>query len=161
MGLGSASSYVGSAAQNIAMLNWMKKNGYRKGTAKIMRDQWAMTQEDGDEAILRPGMGVITPLKSGDSVLTANATKFLYEFANDPGAFLDGLIRVPSGAHGSVSIGDIQTNVQMEITLPNVKNYDDFLRSAQSDPKFERLVQACSINQLAGASSAAKRNIRI
>lgn len=49
---------------------------------------WAVTQENGPEAILRRAGGLFTLLNPGDKVLNADATNFLYAFANNPGAIL-------------------------------------------------------------------------
>ena len=49
---------------------------------------WAVTQEKGPEAILRRAGGLFTLLNPGDKVLNADATNFLYAFANNPGAIL-------------------------------------------------------------------------
>ena len=52
------------------------------------RGGWAVTQENGPEAILRRAGGLFTLLNPGDKVLNAGATNFLYAFANNPGAIL-------------------------------------------------------------------------
>lgn len=59
-----------------------------------------------------------------------------------------------------VAGGDtIQNSIELSITLPNVKNYDDFMNAAKSDPKFERLVQAMTTERIAGRSAMAKNSL--
>ena len=45
---------------------------------------WAVTQENGFEAIMRKSGGMFTLLGAGDKVFNASATDFLYAFANNP-----------------------------------------------------------------------------
>lgn len=45
---------------------------------------WAITQENGFEAIMRKSGGMFTLLGAGDKVFNASATDFLYAFANNP-----------------------------------------------------------------------------
>ena len=44
----------------------------------------------------------------------------------------------------------------MNITLPNVKNYNEFVSQLQKDSKFERMIQDMTVNQLSGKSSLNK-----
>ena len=77
MGLGSG--YTGSSSQNSRMIAWMKANGYKSGVYNLRNDETAWTQENGAEAIIRKSDGaILTPLKSGDSVLKASATKNIW-----------------------------------------------------------------------------------
>ena len=44
----------------------------------------------------------------------------------------------------------------MNITLPNVKNYNEFVNALQNDSKFERMIQDMTVNQLSGKSALSK-----
>jgi hypothetical protein len=61
-----------------------------------------------------------------------------------------------------VPAGDqvIQNTIHLDMELPNVSNYDEFLNAARSDPKFEKLVQAMTTDRLAGRGAKAKNSIR-
>ncbi len=74
-------------------LGWVKKSqisGYSSGIKKILKDELAWTQEGKKaEAIIRPSDGaVLTPLARNDSILNAEATSNLFEFANNPKKFI-------------------------------------------------------------------------
>ena len=159
MGLGSG--YTGSASQNTRMISWMKANGYASGSNSIPYDQLAWTQENGGEAIVRKSDGaLLTPLGRGDSVFSADATKNLWAMANDPTDFISAHTVSMAPICDVVGGGSIENNIDLEITLPNVSNYSDFMNSARSDPKFEKLIQAMTVDRMAGRSSVAKNNIR-
>lgn len=102
MGLGSG--YTGSAAQNKNMITWMKNNGYQTGIRRIPEDEYAWTQENGAEAIVRQSDGAVwTSLKAGDAVLNAGATQNLWDMANNPAEF------IASYAGGNVRFCDVAT----------------------------------------------------
>lgn len=74
-------------------LGWVSKkqiSGYASGAKKIKEDEMAWTQEGRKtEAIIRPSDGaILTPLAQNDSVLNADATSNLFDFANDPKKFI-------------------------------------------------------------------------
>lgn len=139
-----------------------KHSTYASGARRIMSDEFAWTQEDGPEAILRPtNSSMLMPLKMGDSVLDASATDSLWRLANDPQEFINdnlgGSVRVskiPISSSGSST-----NNIDLTISLPNVHNYKEFMNSAKADPKFEKLVQAMTIDRVAGRSSMSKNAI--
>lgn len=150
---------------NKQIIAWMKKRGYASGVQNISHDEFAWTQENGPETIVRKSDGaLLTKLKSGDSVLTKSATSNIWDMANNPVNFIarnanfNGgwpIARVPNGTGANVN-----NSIDMEIVLPNVSNYNDFMNSARSDPKFEKLVQAMTIDRVAGRNAKQKNNIK-
>lgn len=154
MGLGSASSYVGSYSQNVAMLQWMKEHGYRRGLMKSNRNHWAMTQEDGLEVINSPKLGMLTPIGKGDTVFTADQTKALWTLSKD----FANRVSKPDYNNGNTSTSNV---FNLNIGIERVQDYNDFLRQLQGDNRFEKLVKACSIDQLNGANRVSKRRINI
>ena len=59
-----------------------KPSKYATGVHNLRDDEWAWTQEQGDEAILSPSRNaVFTPLKAGDSVLTKAQTDNLFKLS--------------------------------------------------------------------------------
>ena len=58
------------------------------------------------------------------------------------------------------SYGNSQTENHIEITIPieKVEDYNDFVTQLQSDPKFEKMVQAMTIGRLNGGSPLDKYN---
>lgn len=137
--------------------------GFKTGTYNLGSNRLAWTQEGyNPEVIIRPSDGaILTPLAKGDSVLNANATANLWDMANNPAQFIkDNLLAETSTSIPNViSNGNnntIKNNIEMILTLPNVKNYEDFVRALQNDPRFEEMVQDMSVNLLAGGSSLSK-----
>ena len=165
--MGFSGTYTGTDSQNIQMLNWMKLNGYKNGVYNLKRDELAWTQEGGkaevilnpDGSITRPDGSVLTPLKQGDSVLNADATKNLYSFMNNPQAFVRSMglsnIPVPQNTRQNT----ISNDIQLTIELPNVQNYEQFKYALQHDKQFEKVVQAMTTERAAGGSSLKKYNI--
>ena len=153
MGLGPASSYSGSAAQNLSMIKWMRENGFRRGTLSAKKNQWAMTQEDGLEIINKPGLGMFTPIGRGDTVFTADQTKALWDISQ---SYVDRFAaKVP--AAGGVTNATINNSVVVEIE--RVQDYNDFVTQLQRDEKFSKLIRACSVDMLNGKNPVAKRRI--
>ena len=86
--MGGSGSYISSASQNVWMLNQMKAHGYKNGSYSA-GGGWHWTQENGGEFILRKSDGAMfTPLNRGDMVFSNESSKRLYEFAENPEAFM-------------------------------------------------------------------------
>lgn len=151
-------TYTGSSPQNTKLLNYLKSNDYKSGTSNATKG-YHWTQEDGAEIIYRTSDGaILTPLNNGDMVFNNESTKRLYEFANNPEAFMKKYNIAPSAMSAiipkhvfnstlpdfistsgnnsaqNMNVGDI--NVNME--LPNVTDYKDFRNQLISDSTFEK-----------------------
>ena len=138
-------------------------NGHAKGVHNLKSDELAWTQENGLEAILRPSDGaILTPLKQNDSVLTADATENLFNFAQSPFDFLKDF---SGGVHGNTTAisanngNTVNNDINMSFTLPNVKNYDELVYAMQHDPKFEKMLRAMTTDRIFGGSSIKKYSI--
>ncbi len=121
MGLGSASSYTGSYSQNVAMLNWMKANGFKQsGQLSSMIDT---AKEDGlflgrkDDIIIRP--------EEWDKILD------IAKEVND----YQSILNEANNSHQAtiISIDKIE--------LPNVENYDEFKNGLLSDPDLSKYIR--------------------
>ena len=138
------------------MYQWLKRNGYASGARRIRNNELAWTQEKGLEAIIRPSDGaILTPLSRGDSVLNAGATQNIWDMANNPIKFIKDNLSFPVSVN-SANGGNFDIQQSMAITLPNVKNYNEFVTELQHDKKFERMLQDMTVNQLTGGSTLAK-----
>lgn len=142
---------------------WFKKgdvSAYKTGVEDLIADQLAWTQENGAEMIVRPSDGaILTPLAQGDSVLTAAASKNIWDMANNPVDFIKGNLGIdaanaPITNSGNVSY--VQNLDKIVFNLPNVKNYEQLLTSMQKDKNFERLITSMTIDRVAGKSALAK-----
>lgn len=160
---GSHPYHISRDKANKHPLGWLKLNqisGYATGKKNIGNDEYAWTQENGREFIVRPSDGaILTPVAKSDSVLNATASGNIWNMANSPAEFIKdnlnlGGANVPnnSNIHNSYT----QHLDKVVFSFPNVKNYDELLSAMQKDPNFERLVESMSIGKLAGKSSLAK-----
>lgn len=145
---------------DLGWLNLEQLRGYASGNKKLLSDEYAWTQEDGSEMIIRPSDGaVLTPLAKNDSVLSATASRNIFDMANSPADFIkDNLDLEKVGANTNASSQTTYTqNLDKVIfNLPNVKNYNELLAEMQRDKNFERLISSMTIDRLAGKSALAK-----
>ena len=162
--MGGSGTYTGTASQNTWMIKQMKAHGYRRGSSNIPYDEFAWTGEgDRPEMILRPSDNAIyTAVKAHDKVVNADGTKNLFDFANDPDGFikshmLGDVSRMPKITTPQST--EISNDISMTVTLPGVKNYEEFMNAARDDTKFQKMVQAMTIDLLDGRSSLGKRKI--
>ena len=68
-------------------------------------------------------------------------------------------VNIPTAINRNVGGVTYGGNNQINIELPNVTNYEDFMRKFQSDPKAEQLVQHMTASALNG-SRLGKNTIR-
>lgn len=148
---------------------WLKKgmnlkkyyyNAFATGAKNIDETQFAWTQENGQEFIVRPSDGaILTPIAKGDSVLNAQASGNIWNMANNPAEFIKDSLKldtanVPNGSNVNNTYSQHIDNVVFR--MDNVKNYEEMLSAMKSDKNFDRLIKAMTINQIAGGSSLAK-----
>lgn len=163
--MGFSGAYTGSDSQNVKMLNWMKSHGYKKGTDYVPKSGYYATQENGLEMIEHDGV-FLTPLSQGDKVFNAEATKRLYELANDPERMKQlispslpninlGLNEIPSvrNTHreNSISFGD--TN----IAIAQANNIEDIVDGLTKSKRFEDMI-CYVINEKAMGRSTIGKN---
>ena len=139
-----------------ANLGWVKLNqlnGYTNGSKKINQNQLAWTQENGNEIIYRSTDGaLLTPLNNGDMVFTNEMAQKLWEMAK-------GNISVPAfNSHKINTNSDRGNNTvhndnKIAITLPNVKNYNEFKSELQKDTRFVNFVQEVTLGEALGHNS--------
>ncbi len=144
-------------------LGWLKLtqlSGYASGKQKLLNDELAWTQENGQEFIVRPSDGaILTPIAKGDSVLNAQASGNIWDMANNPAEFIKDSLKLDAAnvPNGSSVQNNITQNLDSVVfNLPNVRNYEQLLSDMQKDKNFERLITSMTIDQIAGKSSLAK-----
>ena len=144
-------------------LGWLQKwqiSGYATGKKRISDNEYAWTQENGQEFIVRPSDGaILTPVAKGDSVLNATATGNIWSMANSPAEFIRDNLKldasnVPNGSN--VQNSYMQNLDKVVFNFPNVKSYDEMLAAMQKDKNFERLLLSMTIDRIAGKSPLAK-----
>ena len=126
----------------------------------------AWTNENGNsEVIIRKSDGaILTPLAKGDMILNGYATDNLFSIANDPSKFIRDNLFGSSQYNGTSNINNVNSNYSVSVdninfNLPNVKNYEDFFYAAQHDKRFEKMVQAMTVDKLFGGSSLKKYRV--
>lgn len=162
--MGGSGTYTGTAKQNTWMIAQMKAHGYRKGSSNIPYDEFAWTNEGGDsEMILRPSDNAIyTAVKAQDKVVNAEGTKNLFDFASDPAKFIQAHMAGMDRSMPEILTPqntEIANDVSMTVTLPGVKNYEEFMNAARDDTKFQKMIQAMTVDVLNGSSALKKRNV--
>ena len=101
MGLGSSSSYRGSATQNRNMISWLKSHGYRVGTKSATKGIHLVNEEAKEIGI---SQGRLVDFSGGEPVFNGDMTSKLWDFAKDPTSFLQNLSPVmPKIANNSTS----------------------------------------------------------
>lgn len=142
MGFGNANSYVGSYAQNVKMLNWLKKNSYSTGgtIGKLIN----ASGEDGF-VLAKEGEHILN--KEQLSIASAMVDKLLDFSKLQPNT---------NAIKGASYVNNGDNNISMNISLPNVTNYDEFVTQLQKDKRFEKIVQSMTIEQSLGKNSLNK-----
>lgn len=145
-------------------LGWLKLNqlsGYATGKKNFANNEWAWTQEDSkEEYIIRPSDGaILTPIARKGSVLNAEASNNLWNMSNSPAEFIRDNLKldassVPNGSNVQSNLTQHFENITF--SMPNVKNYGELLSELKDDPKFNKLILAMTLDQVAGKSKLAK-----
>ena len=141
-------------------LDKYKYSAFKTGAKEIDVSQLAWTQENGQEYIIRPSDGaILTPVAKGDSVLNATASGNIWNMANNPTEFIRDNLKldasnVPNGANVQSNLTQHFENINFN--MPNVKNYSELLSELKDDPKFNKLILAMTLDQVAGKSKLAK-----
>lgn len=165
--MGNDDPYYGTSEQNIQMLEYMKSHGLKKGS-KSAHGGLTLTDEDGlgSEVIFSKKYGTLRKLDAGDMVFNADQVEKLWNLSKGittPNMYMDNLgAKLPDIPNISnnlankvdVSYGDVS------LSFPNVHNYEDFMKQAQQDPKFEKMVQNMTLGQTLGRNSLSKLTFR-
>lgn len=166
--MGGDGEYYGSSDQNIWMLDQLKSHGYRKGTNSA-KHGIHLTDEDGlGSEVIVTKYGTLRQLDSGDTVFNKEQVQKLWDMSKGitaltPNMGLSNIATklpdIPANSKSmsnkvDVSYGDVS------LSFPNVHNYEDFMKQAQQDPKFEKMVQNMTLGQTLGRNSLSKLTFR-
>lgn len=163
--MGGDGEYYGSSDQNIWMLDQLKSHGYKNGTKSAIAGIHCTDEQGlGSEVIFSKKYGTLRKLDAGDMVFNADQVEKLWNLSKGmPNMFVDNLgANLPDISNISnnlankvdVSYGDVT------LSFPNVHNYEDFMKQAQQDPKFEKMVQNMTLGQTLGRNSLSKLTFR-
>lgn len=165
--MGNDDSYYGTSEQNIQMLEYMKSHGLKKGS-KSAHSGLTLTDEDGlgSEVIFSKKYGTLRKLDAGDMVFNADQVEKLWNLSKGittPNMYMDNLgVKLPDVPNISNNLAN-KVDVEfgdVTLSLPNVKNYEDFMKQAQQDPKFEKMIQEMTLGQTLGRNSLSKLTFR-
>lgn len=156
--MGNDDPYYGTSEQNIQMLEYMKSHGLKKGS-KSAHGGLTLTDEQGlgSEVIFSKKYGTLRKLDTGDMVFNKDQVEKLWNLSKGmPNMFVDNLgAKLPDIPNISnnlankvgVEFGDVT------LSLPNVKNYEDFMKQMVSDKRFLKAVQEGTLGQVLGRNS--------
>lgn len=143
--------------------------GYASGTTSATKGlHWF--NENGNEIIIRKADGaVLGNFDQGDVVISNEGAKLLSAFSQDPTAFMEkfgfsnyiqpmvnvNIPKIPNIERFSNQT-PINNTTHMEVILPNVTNYDDFMNRMQNDKRFDNIVTASMNSKMTGGNSLSK-----
>lgn len=163
MGLGD--DYTGSYDDNVAMLDWMKSHGYRKGTRSATSGVHIYGEDNPGSEVLVTKYGVLRQFDSGDTVFNKDQVEKLWNLSKGittPNMYMDNLGAklpdiTPVSTNKSVDIGGINVNVDKVVT----DNPEDFTRQLTNElagnSKIQKILGEINSNQLLGRNSLSTR----
>ena len=156
--MGNDDPYYGTSEQNIQMLEYMKSHGLKKGS-KSAHSGLTLTDEDGlgSEVIFSKKYGTLRKLDTGDMVFNKDQVEKLWNLSKGmPNMFVDNLgANLPDISNISNNLAN-KVDVEfgdVTLSLPNVKNYEDFMKQMVSDKRFLKAVQEGTFGQVLGRNS--------
>lgn len=159
--------YVRSGAwvgryQGIRDLSPYHYNKYAVGLKNAPKAENAWVNELGNESIIKPSENaIVTHIAKGDSVLTADATRNIWDMASDPSDFINRNLLTNGLMSGIGNIGgNTFGDINIDIPIEYVQDYNDFVTQLQKDNKFERMIQDMTIGRINGGSKFAKGKYR-
>lgn len=164
--MGGEGQYYATYDQNVWMLDWMKSHGYRKGTKSAISGLHIYGEDDPGSEVLVTKYGVLRQFDSGDTVFNKDQVEKLWNLSKGittPNMYMDNLgAKLPDISNMSNNLSN-KVEVQfgdVTLSLPNVRNYEDFMKEAQKDPKFEKMIQNMTLGQTLGRNSLNKLTFR-
>lgn len=146
-------------------LGWVSLDqikGYKNGTKSVGKKGLYWTNEGASESIIRKSDGaILTPLNLGDKVLKHSAQENLYHMANNPAQYISDFSKnmVTPTPIRTLNSNNGVTEVNVNIGIEKVQDYNDFVRQLQTDRKFEKLIETMTAGRMLGKGSLAKRKI--
>lgn len=157
-----------------------KAKGYATGTDWVDEDEWAWTQEDGREIVVRPDGSILTPLQKGSSVINNPTTEKLFALANNADAIQDmvnisgSLMKSQQAAAASATEKQImQQNVsynnqnmpqnvsfECNFNLPNVYEPKDFMNWLMDSKTAQRKMQEYILGEAFGKANITTRSFK-
>lgn len=155
------SDYYGTAEQNIRLLNYLKNNGYRKGTKSATSGVHIYDEDNPGSEVIVTKYGTLRQFDSGDTVFSKEQVQKLWDMSKGitaltPNMGLSNIANklpdIPANSKSMSNKMDVQFG-DVTLSLPNVKNYEDFMKQMVSDKRFLKAVQEGTLGQVLGRNS--------
>lgn len=162
--MGGEGQYYGTYDQNVFMLDWMKSHGYRKGTKSATSGVHIYDEDNPGSEVIVTKYGTLRQFDSGDTVFSKDQVQKLWDMSKGitdltPNMGLNNIASklpdIPVNSKSMSNKVDISYG-DVSLSFPNVHNYEDFMKQAQQDPKFEKMVQNMTLGQTLGRNSLNK-----
>ena len=159
--MGGDGQYYGTYDQNIFMLDWMKSHGYRKGTKSATSGVHIYDEDNPGSEVIVTKYGTLRQFDSGDTVFSKEQVQKLWDMSKGitaltPNMGLSNIASklpdIPVNSKSMSNKMDVQFG-DVTLSLPNVKNYEDFMKQMVSDKRFLKAVQEGTLGQVLGRNS--------
>lgn len=142
-------------------LGWLTKSqlsGYATGLKYANKDEDAWVNELGSESIINPtGSAIVTHVAKGSTILDAQATKNIWDMANDPSDFIGShSFDIPRSTESHSGIVFNSSLGEVQFVLPNIYNYEELINKAIGDARFEKAIHAMTFGRSNGGSALSK-----
>lgn len=159
--MGGDGEYYGSSDQNIWMLDQLKSHGYRKGTKSATSGVHIYDEDNPGSEVIVTKYGTLRQFDSGDTVFSKEQVQKLWDMSKGitaltPNMGLSNIASklpdIPVNSKSMSNKMDVQFG-DVTLSLPNVKNYEDFMKQMVSDKRFLKAVQEGTLGQVLGRNS--------
>ena len=158
--MGGDGEYYATYDQNVWMLDWMKSHGYRNGTKSATAGIHRTDEEGlGSEVIFSKKYGTLRKLDAGDMVFNADQVEKLWNLSKGittPNMYMDNLGAklpdIPNISNNLANKVDVEFG-DVTLSLPNVHNYEDFMKQMVKDKRFVKAIQEGTLGQVLGHNS--------
>ena len=160
--LGKAGTKPGEPYHDLGWVQLKQLSGYKSGTPSVDKDKFALMNEGGGmETVVRPDGTILTPLSKRTMVLNAESTSNMWRMLQDPEKFMGTVMKNADIEMTNNNGGSVENNIEVNIQVAHVDDFDDFMRQLQHSEKFEQLFSSMFDNRSKGTSKFNKFNVRI
>lgn len=154
-------------------LGWVtleQLRGYKNGTNSVESDRFAWMDEFGKKEVVirKKDNAILGNFKKGDAILDSNTLSNLLNMAKNPRQFMaqtigdvDSLLSQSPAIKNISTNRNVENNIDVNISIDKVQDYNDFIRQIQHDSKVERLIETIALSKISGRGSLSKFNIKI
>ena len=155
-------------------LGWVSLDqlqGYSRGTTYVSSNKYAWMDEYGKRELIvrKKDNAILSNVQQGDAIINNDSLNNILALANNPRQFvmqnigdIDSMLSSsPSVSNISSDVNNMNNNVEINISIDKVMDYNDFIAKFQSDPKADRIVKAMTLNEIAGKGRLSKYNVKL